>query len=368
MPGATTRSEDRSGTGSGASRGRIASLGPTFFFVLALVYLVVLLLLAVGREAGIWFLDELHDPIAGVLPLGVPWFGALGAVTLSLYGVFDHNDHWDPKWNYWYIARPLVGIILAIIAYFIFITLINSTGLTPRTSATTTSTSTTTSTTLESTTTVIPTTSATRTAPPTSNLAPAGQPGETTLPPTSIPGQTGGTAAGPSTLLLYYVLAFIVGFREDTFRSLIKRAADVLLGPGDPGPPPAGITINPSPVQFENVPAGAVWVAAVTVTNSGTGDLKIFSATTTPRGTDLSDESDVFSLAANAVEGATISPGANASLEVQFRPGSAGTYTGSLTISSNAGTHLVDIRGDAVDRPKQARGRRLVGRRRRGKP
>jgi hypothetical protein len=72
MPGATTRSEDRSGTGSGAPRGRIASLGPTFFFVLALVYLVVLLLLAVGREAGIWFLDELHDPIAGVLPLGVP--------------------------------------------------------------------------------------------------------------------------------------------------------------------------------------------------------------------------------------------------------------------------------------------------------
>jgi CDP-diglyceride synthetase len=127
-------------------------------------------------------------------------------VTLSLYGVFDHNDHWDPKWNYWYIARPLVGIILAIIAYFIFITLINSTGLTPRTSATTT-----TSTTLGPTTTAIPTTSATPTAPPT--------------------GQTGGNATGPSTLLLYYVLAFIVGFREDTFRSLVKRAADVLLGP-----------------------------------------------------------------------------------------------------------------------------------------
>jgi hypothetical protein len=346
MPGATTRSEDRSGTGPGASRGRIASLGPTFFFVLALVYLVVLLLLAVGREAGTWFLDDLHDPIAGVLPLGVPWFGALGAVTLSLYGVFDHNDHWEQKWNYWYIARPLVGIILAIIAYFIFITLINSTGLTPRTSAPTTTTSTTTSTTLGPTTTAIPTTSAT--------------------PTTAPPGQTGENATGPSTLLLYYVLAFIVGFREDTFRSLIKRAADVLLGPGDPGPPPAGITISPSPVQFENVPAGAVWVVAVTVTNSGTGDLKIFSAATTPRGTDLSDENDVFSLAANAVEGATISPGANASLEVQFRPESAGTSTGSLTISSNAGTHLVDIRGVAVDRPKQARALRLVGRRRRG--
>src|SRR5215216_747757 len=198
MPGADARSEVRTGTGSETSRGRISSLGPTFFFVLALVYLVVLLLLAVGREAGIWFLDEIHDPIAGVLPIGVPWFGALGAVTLSLYGVFDHNDHWNPKWNYWHIARPLVGIILAIIAFFIFITLVNSTGLTPRTSAPTTSasTSTTTSTTLVPTTTGNPATSA-----------------------TSIPGQPGGTATGPSTLLLYYVLAFIVGFREDTFRS-----------------------------------------------------------------------------------------------------------------------------------------------------
>jgi hypothetical protein len=341
MPGANTRSEVRSGTRSEASRGRIASLGPTFFFVLALVYLLVLLLLAVGREAGFWFLDQLHDPIAGVLPLGVPWFGALGAVTLSLYGVFDHNDHWDPKWNYWYIARPLVGIILAIIAYFTFITLINSTGLTPRTSATTTSTSTTTS----------------------ATLAPTG-----TLPTTSIPGQaggsqTGGNATGPSTLLLYYVLAFIVGFREDTFRSLIKRAADVLFGPGDPGPPPAGITISPSPVQFENVPTGAIQVATVTVTNSGTGDLKIFPANTTARGTDLSDKRNVFSLAANAVEGATISPGANATLEVHFRPESAGTYTGTLTISSNAGTHPVDLRGEAVDRPQQPRAPRRIGRR-----
>jgi hypothetical protein len=344
MPGPNTRSEVRSGTGPEASRGRIASLGPTFFFVLALVYLVVLLLLAVGREAGVWFLDDLHDPIAGVLPLGVPWFGALGAVTLSLYGVFDHNDHWDPKWNYWYIARPLVGIILAIIAYFTFITLINSTGLTPRTSATTTSTSiTTTTTTFEPSTTASPATAS-----------------------TSVPGQAGGNATGPSTLLLYYVLAFIVGFREDTFRSLIKRAADVLFGPGDPGPPPAGITISPSPVEFENVPTGAIQVATVTVTNSGTGDLKIFPASTTTRGTDLLDKRHVFSLAANAVEGATISPGANASLEVHFRPESAGTYTGTLTISSNAGTNPVDLRGEAVDRPQQARAPRRVGGRRRG--
>jgi hypothetical protein len=176
------------------------------------------------------------------------------------------------------------------------------------------------------------------------------------------------------------VLAFVVGFREDTFRSLIKRAADILFGPGDPGPPPAGMTINPSPVRFKDVPTGAIEAATVTVTNSGTGDLKISPANTSTRGTTLSDKRDVFSLAANAIEGATISPGAGASLEVQFRPESAGSYPGTLTISSNAGTHVVDIRGEAVERPQEAqaaqadRGRpagrsalRRVGRRRRGR-
>jgi hypothetical protein len=304
-------------------RGRIARLGPSFFFVLALLYLAVLLLLAVGREAKFWFLDDLHDPIAGVLPLGVPWFGALGAVTLSLYGVFDHNDHWEPKWNYWHIARPLVGIVLAIVAYFVFITLISSTGLTPRTSAATTSSTTTT------------------TLGPTTTTAPAAQPG--------------GSPPGPSSLLPYYVLAFLVGFREDTFRNLIKRAADILLGPGDAGAPPAGITVNPSPVDFGNVPVKGEKVETVTVTNSGTGDLRVYPSTATSPGTELSDEAGVFSVAANSVAGATIAPGASASLRVRFNPGAPDRYTGTLTISSNAGTTPIDLRGQATEKPPDAK-------------
>jgi hypothetical protein len=305
--------------GAQQPRGRIARLGPTFFFVLGLVYLALLLLLAIGREARFWFLDDLHDPIAGVLPLGVPWFGALGAVTLSLYGVFDHNDHWDRKWNYWHLARPLVGIVLAIVAYFVFITLITSTGLTPRTSAATTST---TGTTLAPTTTLATT--------------------------TTVAGQPGGTVPGPSTLLPYYVLAFLVGFREDTFRNLIKRAADVLLGPGDPGAPAAGIAVSPSPVDFGQVAVGGELVETVTVTNSGTGDLRVYPLGAKSPGMELDDRTGFFSLAANSVAGATIAPGANASVRVRFRPEEAGTHTATLTIASNAGTNPIDLRGQAV--------------------
>jgi hypothetical protein len=341
--------------------------GPTFFFGLAVAYLLLLLLVAVGREAGFWFLDDLHDPIAGVLPLGVPWFGALGAVTLSFYGVFDHNDHWDYKWNYWYVARPLVGIVLAIIAYFIFITLISSTGLTPRTSGTT---STTTSTTLETTTTAEPTTAEPTTAQPSGTTTgnsgntgsiyqpqPAGQPAAGQASPTSAPGETGGAAPAPSSLLPYYVLAFLVGFREDTFRTLIKRAADVLLGPGDPGVPSAGITVHPAPIQFFKVAVGGTSVETVTVSNSGTGDLQIYPSRASAPGTELSDENGVFRLFANSVEGAKIAPGANATLKVEFAPTATVTYIGTLTIASNAGTNLIDIFGEgfAPDKPKETK-------------
>ena len=342
--------------------------GPTFFFGLAVAYLIFLLLLAVGRETGFWFLDDLHDPIAGVLPLGVPWFGALGAVTLSLYGVFDHNDHWDYKWNYWHIARPLVGIVLAIVAYFIFITLISSTGLTPRTSGTTLPTITATS--LEPTTTEpTPTTGQ---SSPTTGQSPttSDQTGDSAYTPQPanaapkpvVPSETGGNPPGPSSLLPYYVLAFLVGFREDTFRTLIKRAADVLLGPGDPGAPSAGITVHPAPIQFYKVPAGGFSAETVTVSNSGTGDLSIYPSSAKSRGTDLLDKNGVFYLVANAVEGATIAPGANATLRVEFAPAAAGTYTAKLTIASNAGTNMIDIVGEATaqaeqDQPEQAAGR-----------
>jgi hypothetical protein len=33
--------------------------------------------------------------------------------------------------------------------------------------------------------------------------------------------------------LFYYVLAFIVGYREETARALIQRVGDVIIGPGD---------------------------------------------------------------------------------------------------------------------------------------
>jgi hypothetical protein len=49
-------------------------------------------------------------------------------------------------------------------------------------------------------------------------------------------------------------------------------------------------------------------------------------------------------------------------LRVEFTPATAGTYTATLTIASNAGTNMIDIVGEATaqaeqDHPEQAAGR-----------
>ena len=45
----------------------------------------------------------ISDPI-GPIPLGVPWWGALGGVMISLTGVFRHPHEWDDSYNKWHVA------------------------------------------------------------------------------------------------------------------------------------------------------------------------------------------------------------------------------------------------------------------------
>jgi len=47
------------------------------------------------------------------------WFGALGGVTISLKGIYDHGastDPWRNDYNLWHIGRPVSGAIAGLIA------------------------------------------------------------------------------------------------------------------------------------------------------------------------------------------------------------------------------------------------------------
>jgi hypothetical protein len=139
---------------------------------LGLLALFALLYLAGGVPA--WMTGSIL-----YVPAGVLFFGAVGGVTISLNGVFTHMSDWDPRYGLWHTARPFVGATAAFVAVLIFHAGVLSIGAT----------------------------------------APA----------------SGGATDNPPKYVLYYVVAFVVGYRESTFRELIGRAADLVLKSQAPG-------------------------------------------------------------------------------------------------------------------------------------
>jgi hypothetical protein len=143
----------------------------------------------------------------GPIPFLVPWFGAIGAVLLSLSGVFDHRNDgdWDPRYCYWHWSRPVIGGVVSVVSVLIL-----QSGI----------------------------------------LAVGGQ----------LPSQA--DTRGPK-YLLYYLVAFVAGYREDVFRQLVKRFADVILTP-PAGPPPKPVIGSATPPN-----AAAAQETQVTIAGSG---------------------------------------------------------------------------------------------------
>lgn len=156
---------------AGTSDGLLTSRLSVFF--LQVCYLGLLAVIAILYFKGIW----IHRQYLGTVPIAVPWWGAVGAVLLSLSAVFEHRDDWEPNIAPWYWARPVFGVFMASFGVLVFQAGVLAVGR---------------------------------------DLKPA-------------PGATN------TQNLFYYVLAFIVGYREETARTLIKRVGDVIIGPGQSG-------------------------------------------------------------------------------------------------------------------------------------
>jgi hypothetical protein len=275
------------------ARGRanplILQLGPSFFFWLGMTYTGVLLLAALVYNVG--FADAPPLLLGGMLPVGVPWFGALGAVTISLEGVFLWSTEWKDKYNYWHIGRPLFGAVLGIVAFFLFVVIGAAAG----------------------------------------------------TPPKFLDGP--GTAL-PKDFIIYYVLAFLVGYREGTFRELIKRATDLILKPETPQPAPdvtfrvGGVTSRE--IQCPSAAASQSSSMTVEVQNSGNAALiapvvAVASVGQTPGGT--------FAIANDLVTGkGDLAPNQAKSVDVTFTPPAAGDFSGTLTVTATNLSTLRTIR------------------------
>jgi hypothetical protein len=55
-------------------------------------------------------------------PLQTAWFGALGGITIAIYGIYEHIHlrDFDPKYELWYICKPLMGGIFGWFVYLIY--------------------------------------------------------------------------------------------------------------------------------------------------------------------------------------------------------------------------------------------------------
>lgn len=155
-----------------------------FVVVISAVYMLMLI-------AGLliyinWPTFPAHVPAKlGPMPLAVPWFGALGAVLLSISGLVDHFGDWDSSFLAWHLLRPVIGAVMGSVGTLVVIS--------------------------------------------------------------GVIASTGNKDLGTpiSQTVLYDLVGFLIGYREETFRTLIKRFTDVVIGPG--GGPPGGDGGNAPP-------------------------------------------------------------------------------------------------------------------------
>jgi hypothetical protein len=149
------------------------------------VFWIQVTYLAVLAAIGYWAVVGPTPPglsfpaLLGVVPSGVLWFGALGGVMISLTGVFEHRRDWDRDYWTWHVARPFVGAAIATVAVITFQCGVLAVG-------------------------------------------------------------SSANPSGPTANLFYYLVAFVVGYREETARTLMKRVVDVILAPGGEPTPPKG--------------------------------------------------------------------------------------------------------------------------------
>jgi IPT/TIG domain len=229
----------------------------------AIFFIQVGYLLALGAFVVAFRLDwiEPRRDFFGPVPFLVPWFGAVGAALLSLTAVFDHRGRdWNAAFCYWHWARPLVGAIVGTVSVLIFQSGILAVG------------------------------------------------GET-------PNQA--ETATPKNIL-FYLVAFVVGYREDAFRQLIKRLADLIFTTAD--------DTRAAPVVEAVVPATVAPGTGTAVRVVGSGLAQITSATLGGREAVFAAGSDTD---LTVTVPADVEPGAT-TLVLTGRDGSVAT---SLTVS-----------------------------------
>ena len=269
------------------------SAGGLLVYDVALLTILTVLLL--GRLYDWFGLDTLPDPIGGMVPLVVPWAGALGGLGISFVGLVRHVGDWGPRvekdkraadhpgfaqrldWNAWHVTRPFVGAIFGSVAALAVVFIFGSVGAT----------------------------------------------------------QEGGLDLSPLGRATLFVVAFVVGYRDRTFRELAERVIDTVFGPGTPEST-TSYDVSPATLDFGEVAVNQTKDATVTITNTGSRLLRLGTPTVTGTGFKRT--------------GTTANLGAEQSgtITVRFEPTAAGAVEGTLLVKAGDVEKTVKLTAKAV--------------------
>jgi hypothetical protein len=94
---------------------------PMRLLILEVVYLGLLVFACYAAFRG-WDLVPGMAQLAENLNVKAAWAGALGGVTIGLYGVYNHvaNKDFDPSYEFWYICKPIAGAIFGWFIVLVF--------------------------------------------------------------------------------------------------------------------------------------------------------------------------------------------------------------------------------------------------------
>ena len=242
---------------------------PAVFFVFDLLVFALLLFVGPFNVHSWSIFQNFHNPIPTVLPSVVPWAGAVGGVCISLVGVAGHamKPDWQPsRYGYWHLTRPLLGAIFGSTAVLI-VTLI------------------------------------------TQNVKGAD---------VSTKGFT------PSGAAILAVIAFVVGFREETFRTLVMRVVDLVIGPSSTDTT-AQIAFVPTVVEFTDVTVGDHAVATTHLFNGSQDTIHIAAGSFTV------DNNDIAIAPAKAAD-VDLSPGESLPINLTWTPVAPANMIATLSV------------------------------------
>lgn len=257
---------------------------PGAYFTYDLVVTALLAYLAIGNAAAprwsTWPFGWPEFSFERVIPLWVPWGGALGGVTISLVGVATYAHVWDSRrYRWWHLSRPLLGSVSGTFAVLIIVFVLQSV------------------------------------APDVTNQE--------------------FSARGTAVLT---AIGFVVGYREETFRELIKRVVDLVL---QPAPVAATSTRTlafvPGDVDFGPVGVGSTATRVAHLYNGGTATVSVSARSVSPV---------VAGLTCSAAD-AELGPHQSWELTLGWAPSAAGPLREVLRLSAGEEVILLPVTGTA---------------------